>query len=372
MISLTGKLMKQQASMGGGTSTVQARRDIRAAASDPDIGAILLRIDSPGGTAAGTKELADEIAAAKAKKPVWAYVEDMAASAAYWAASQASRIIANETALIGSIGTYGVVQDTSGMAAMEGVKVHVIRAGAFKGAGTPGTEITAEHLTEMQRTVDGLNEYFLAGVTAGRSMLTAARVRELADGRAYLAAEAKTLGLIDAIGSFDQALSELQSQVKPRREPMQTSLVETAVDAALAIEVPPAAPQPQLAKPPVAGPASYQELVAGCVGADPAFLCSQLAAGATLAQAQTAWMTEQNRRIVAAQQRPGVEAVGTKATGKSSPSIDPDAIANWNALIEAEQQTGKTLAQATRACVVQHPDAHLAYLAAFNASVPCD
>jgi hypothetical protein len=156
-------------------------------------------------------------------------------------ASQASRIIANETALVGSIGTYGVVQDTSGMAAMEGVRVHVIRAGAFKGAGTPGTEITAEHLTEMQRTVDGLNEYFLAGVAAGRSMLTAVRVRELADGRAWLAAEAKTLGLIDAIGSFDQALSELQSQAKPRREPMQTSLVETAVDAALAIEVSPAA-----------------------------------------------------------------------------------------------------------------------------------
>lgn len=375
VISLTGKLMKQQASMGGGTSTVQARRDIRAAASDPAIGAILLRIDSPGGTAAGTKELADEITAAKAKKPVWAYVEDMAASAAYWAASQASRIIANETALIGSIGTYGVVQDTSGMAAMEGVKVHVIRAGSFKGAGTPGTEVTAEHLTEMQRTVDGLNEYFLAGVTGGRSMLTAARVRELADGRAYLAAEAKTLGLIDAIGSFDQALSELQSQTKPRREPMQTSLVETAVDAALTVDaaaVAAAAPHQQAAKPPVPSPASYQELVAGCVGADPAFVCSQLAANATLAQAQTAWMTEQNKRIAAAQQRPGVEAVGTKLAGKGSQSIDPDAVSNWNALVEAEQQTGKSLAQATRACVLKHGDAHLAYLAAFNAGVPRD
>ena len=292
-------------------------------------------------------------------------------------ASQASRIIANETALVGSIGTYGVVQDTSGMAAMEGVRVHVIRAGAFKGAGTPGTEITAEHLTEMQRTVDGLNEYFLAGVAAGRSMLTAARVRELADGRAWLAAEAKTLGLIDAIGSFDQALSELQSQAKPRREPMQTSLVETAVDAALSVEVAPAAaavPQPQPAKPPVPAPASYQELVVGCVGADPGFLCSQLAAGATLAQAQTAWMTEQNKRIIAAQQRPGVEAVGTKATGnnKGSQSIDPDAISNWNTLLEAEQQTGKTLAQATKTCVAKHPDAHLAYLAAFNATIPND
>jgi len=374
VISLTGKLMKQQASMGGGTSTVQARRDIRAAAADPDVGAILLRIDSPGGTAAGTKELADEIAAAKTKKPVWAYVEDMAASAAYWAASQAGRIIANETALVGSIGTYGVVQDTSGMAAMEGVKVHVIRAGSFKGAGTPGTEVTAEHLTEMQRTVDGLNEYFLSGVAAGRPMLTASRVRELADGRAYLAAEAKTLGLIDAIASFDRALSELQSQaqVKPRREPMQTSLVETAVDAALSVDAAPVAATPQAppAKPQPPAPASYQELVAGCVGADPAFLCSQLAAGATLAQAQTAWMAEQNKRLAAAQQRPGVDAVGTKAAGSTAGTIDPDAISNWEALVQAEQQTGKTPAQATRACVTKHPDAHLAYLAAFNANVP--
>lgn len=154
---------------------------------------------------------------------------------------------------------------------------------------------------------------------------------------------------------------------------MQTSLVETAVDAALTVDAAPvaaAAPHQQAAKPPVPGPASYQELVAGCVGADPAFLCSQLAAGATLAQAQTAWMTEQNKRLAAAQQRPGVDAVGTKVPGGGSPTIDPDAIANWEALVAAEQQTGKTLAQATRACVAKHPDAHLAYLAAFNANVP--
>jgi hypothetical protein len=80
-------------------------------------------------------------------------------------------------------------------------------------------------------------------------------------------------------------------------------------------------------------------------------------------------LTEQNRRIVAAQQRPGVEAVGTKAAGKGTQSIDPDAVNNWTALVEAEQQTGKSLAQATRACVLKHGDAHPAYLAAFNAGV---
>ena len=154
---------------------------------------------------------------------------------------------------------------------------------------------------------------------------------------------------------------------------MQTSLVETAVDAALTVDAAPvaaAAPHQQAAKPQAPVPATYQELVAGCVGADPAFVCSQLAAGATLAQAQTAWMTEQNRRLAEAQRRPGVDAVGTKVPGGGPSAIDPDALSNWEALVQAEQQTGKTQAQATRACVVKHPDAHLAYLAAFNAGVP--
>lgn len=376
VIELTGKLMKQQASMGGGTSTVQARRDIRAAANDPDVSAILLRIDSPGGTAAGTEELANEVAAAKAKKPVWAYVEDLAASAAYWVASQADKIIANATGLVGSIGTYGVVQDLSGAAAMEGVKVHVIRAGEMKGVGTPGTEITADHLADMQRVVDGLNEHFLAGVTSGREALTAKQVRELADGRVYIAAEAKKLGLIDAVGSFDQALSELQKLASKRRPTMQASLTDvTAVDAALAVDVTAqpqqaATPSPPPLKPKEPQPASYQEIVAGCIGADPAFICAQQAAGATLPQAQAAWMAEQNKRLVAAQQKPGVDAVGTRTPGKSQASAtgyDPDAIANWNQLVAQKRAEGMDQRKATSWCVEHHPDAHEAYLVAFNA-----
>lgn len=377
VIELTGKLMKQRASMGGGTSTVQARRDIRAAANDPDVSAILLKIDSPGGTAAGTEALANEVAAAKTKKPVWAYVEDLAASAAYWVASQADKIIANATGLVGSIGTYGVVQDLSGAAAMEGVKVHVIRAGEMKGVGTPGTEITADHLADMQRIVNDLNEHFLAGVRTGRAdTLTNAQVFKLADGRVYIAAEAKKLGLIDAVGSFDTAMSDLQKLASKNRRPvMQTSLTDvTAVDAALAVDVnaqpqQAAPPSPPPLKPKEPQPASYQEIVAGCIGADPAFICAQQAAGATLSQAQAAWMAEQNRRIVAAQQKPGVEAVGTRTPGKSQQvaGYDPDAIANWNQLIAQKQSEGLDRRRATSWCVENHPQEHAAYLAAFNA-----
>jgi signal peptide peptidase SppA len=170
LIGIHGRMMKQASSLSDGTSTVLARRQIRAAAADADVKAILLHIDSPGGTAAGTADLAADVSVAGNQKPVWSFVEDLDASAAYWVASQSQRVSANATALVGSIGTYGVVYDMSGAAAMEGVKAFVVRAGKFKGMGTPGTEVTQEQLAEMQRTVDGLNEHFLAGVAGGRKL----------------------------------------------------------------------------------------------------------------------------------------------------------------------------------------------------------
>jgi signal peptide peptidase SppA len=384
VIDLTGKLMKQEASMGGGTSTVAARRAIRAAAGSPDVSAILLRIDSPGGTAAGTRELADEIAAANATKPTWSYVEDMAASAAYWAASQSGRIVANATGIVGCIGTYGVVQDLSGYAAKEGVKVHVVRAGAYKGVGTPGTEITPDHLADMQRIVDGLNEYFLLGVMKGRGMAQEA-VEEIADGRAWLAEDAKRMKLIDAVGSFDQALTELQTFVSSkRRTTMQASLPGAAVDAAIAVELTAqpiaetvAAPPVQASPPPVVAPvqpptpkaATYAELKAGCPGADAAFICAQQEIEATIEMARTNWMAEQNRRIQQAQTMPGVEAVGTARSKGGAVQVDSGAIDQWESLVQEQQAIGKTRANAVKWCVEHHADAHLAYLAAHNAQV---
>ncbi|MCC7085880.1 MAG: hypothetical protein IT427_12835, partial [Pirellulales bacterium] len=88
-ISLNGTLMKHAASLGMGTSTALARRLVRQAANDPQVRGIMLHIDSPGGTVAGTKELADEVATATQRKPVRAHISDLGASAAYWIASQA-------------------------------------------------------------------------------------------------------------------------------------------------------------------------------------------------------------------------------------------------------------------------------------------
>lgn len=272
VINIYGPLMKFVGSMEEGSSTIAVRRQVRNAANDPAVSGILLRIDSPGGTVAGTEDLAADIAAAAKRKAVHAYIEDLGASAAYWIASQASRITANSTAIVGSIGTFCVVYDMSEMAKSEGIRVHVVRAGEFKGSGIPGTEVTPEQLAEYQRLVDTLNSHFLSGVSSGRR-LGIATVRELADGRIWVGKEAMSKGLIDGVGSFDQAVADLRKAVKSSNQPKEKA---------------------EMAEPSTPRPATYSEILGVCPGIkaseDSNFICDQLAKNATAEQAGRAWV----------------------------------------------------------------------------------
>ncbi len=136
VIALEGPLTKRPHSLQevfGGLRTVLAARAIRQATQDPNVRSILLAIDSPGGTTAGTADLAGEVRRAAQRKPTWAYASDDCCSAAYWVASQASQIWANETALVGSIGTLLIVEDTSRRAEGQGDGA-CDRNGAVQGA----------------------------------------------------------------------------------------------------------------------------------------------------------------------------------------------------------------------------------------------
>lgn len=212
VVQVAGTLMKHEMSMEESTSTVMLRRTLRALRMDDAIKGVMLVIDSPGGTAAGTMELGSDVAALAAVKPTWAFIEDLGASAAYWTASQASRIVANAPAFVGSIGTLAVVHDYSAAAAQMGVKVHVVSTGEYKGAGTPGTEILPKHLAEWQRLVDATNEHFLAAVSKGRRM-SRESLAKIADGRVHPAAEALKLGLIDGVQTFDAAMDAMAKAV---------------------------------------------------------------------------------------------------------------------------------------------------------------
>ena len=209
-IAIDGPMAKFDSKYGG-TNTVRTRKALRQAASDGDAGAILLLVDSPGGNSAGTMELAADVRAAGESKILHAFGDDMLASAAYWVASQAQKVFANEMAMIGSIGTYAVLYDQSKAAEMEGVKVHVISTGELKGSGEPGTEVTPAKLEYVQVLVNDINAQFLKGVSAGRG--DRVNLKEVTDGRVWIAAKAKKLGLIDAISTMDAVHAELAEKV---------------------------------------------------------------------------------------------------------------------------------------------------------------
>jgi signal peptide peptidase SppA len=355
VIEVNGTLMKYVSSLSGGTSTVALRRQLRNAVSDDVVSAIALRIDSPGGTVSGTRDFADEVAAAAQKKPVHAYIEDMGASAAYWIASQASKVYANPTGIIGSIGTFAVIEDFSAQAAQKGIKVHVVRAGDMKGAGVDGTEVTPAQLAEWQRVVNELNEHFVRAVASGRGLSLAA-VRSLADGRVHIGAAAESLGLIDGVQSFDSTIEQLSRTLVRRPKAMS----QTETGAAVSTE-----PKP----------ATYAELKAACIGADSDFICKQMDAAATLDTARSNWMAEQNNRLQAAKtetekakaaaEKPGVEALGGYGRKASAEITDP--IAEFSEAVDAKAKSGMTRPKAIAAVVKSNPDLHTAYVAACNA-----
>lgn len=208
LVRVLGTLMKQASSFGG-TSTIQLRRDVRQAAADPNVTGILLAIDSPGGTVAGTADLANEVRQARRAKPVWAHIDDLGASAAYWVASQADQVFANAaTAWVGSIGTIQTVYDLSQAAEREGIKTLVFSTGPLKGAGAPGTEVTEEQRAYFQSLVEDAQQSFDAAVRSGRGM-TAAQLAAVRTGGVFPAGKAVGLRLIDGIRALDKTLDAL-------------------------------------------------------------------------------------------------------------------------------------------------------------------
>jgi signal peptide peptidase SppA len=194
----------------GGTST----RDLMSAVSnllyDDQAKQVALWTDTPGGEVSGSADLSDLLYKLAQKKPVLQYVSDCSASCGLWIGSSASQIWCNPTATNGAMGVFLVAPDFSKMAADQGITVHVVKYGEFKGAGTNGTAITDDQLAEWQRSVDAKGELFVKAVARGRGM-SFDQAKKLADGRVYIGAEAVKVGLADKVGTFEDALKALES-----------------------------------------------------------------------------------------------------------------------------------------------------------------
>lgn len=235
IISIEGQISKRGGSFGG-ASTIAIRRKLRTAAENQQVRAIMLHISSPGGTVAGTADLADDVVAVREgkfgkAKPVYAYIADMGCSAAYWVASQCAMIYANKTALVGSIGTYAVLEDDSAYAESMGIKWRVVSTGPFKGLGADG-KVTDELVADVQREVNELNAPFLAAVQAGRGDKIP-DIAVVADGRAHVSEQAISFGLIDEIASLDAALQALLETLPMNSEQFRAYAAEHPDDEAV-------------------------------------------------------------------------------------------------------------------------------------------
>lgn len=182
--------------------------EINAAREDDSVSDGLLYVSSPGGDVAGTDELAEAVYRFAKVKHLTAYVDDLCASAGYYFASQASRLVCNTTASVGSIGVFQVVVDASESLACEGIKIVVVRSGAAKGAFTDGLKISDDDLERLQAHVDQLARIFMARVARGRR-LSVQRVADFATGEVWIGEAAKAIGLVDdVVPSFEDVLAE--------------------------------------------------------------------------------------------------------------------------------------------------------------------
>lgn len=202
---------------GDGYDAIESR--VRAAIDDPRSRALVIEYDSPGGEVAGCGVCADAIrsAADASGKPVVSYVGELAASAAYWLASAADKIVTPASGMLGSIGVIATrIEDTTSGAS--GRKVHLITSGARKADGHPTVPLSEEELAATQAKIDALADVF-AGAVAERRGLTLAQVRGL-EADVFVGADAVAKGLADRVGNLSSAVAyarELATTTRRRK-----------------------------------------------------------------------------------------------------------------------------------------------------------
>ncbi|MDI6710899.1 MAG: signal peptide peptidase SppA [Bacillota bacterium] len=192
---------------------------LRRARKDPAIKAVVIRLDSPGGSAPASLEIGEEVARVReAGKVVVASMGDTAASGAYWIAARSNTIVANPATLTGSIGVIIQTQRLMGLYDKLGIDTETYKSGPFKDMGSPSRPPTEEERAIFQGIVDEMYREFVAVVANGRGM-SLDRVRELADGRVYTGRQAHELGLVDRLGDFEDAVRLAADMAGVRGEP---------------------------------------------------------------------------------------------------------------------------------------------------------
>jgi protease-4 len=209
----------------GENMMAMAVEKLQKAAADSKVKAVVLRINSPGGTVTSSDILYREVlkvrqgdeAKGYAGKPVVAAMMDLAASGGYYVACGADEIVAEPTSVTGSIGVVMLTYNVKGLFDKVGVSTDAIKSGPMKDAASPFRPMKPEERELFQSMINEYYEGFLTVVASSRTKLTKEQIRKLADGRVYTGRQACTLGLVDEVGSLDDAIDNAKARAGVKR-----------------------------------------------------------------------------------------------------------------------------------------------------------
>lgn len=209
-----------------GVETEDLISQLRDADADPAVKAILLRINSPGGTVAASQEIYRELM--RVSKPVVSSIGDIGASGAYYIASASDRIMAAPSSAVGSIGVIMEVPNLAGLLKKIGVDYVVVTSGKYKDIGNPARKLSDEEIEILQGQSESAYRIFIKDVAKGRDV-DVAKVEQWADGLTYPGEEARKKGMIDAIGNYQDAVQLAADLGKIKGEPQVQEFAEPTI-----------------------------------------------------------------------------------------------------------------------------------------------
>jgi ClpP class serine protease len=224
IIEVVGPIVRRAdmfSDISGATSAEWLARDLTVALKDTMVEAILLAVDSPGGEVTGINELAQMVFAARSQKPIWAYVEGLGASAAYWVASAAEQIIIDPTADLGSIGVVMAVPDPAKRSSKD---IEIVSSQSPN----KRPDVTSERGRQLLQTiVDDTAAVFISAVARNRNTTDETVLREYGQGGVMVGRVAVAAGLADRLGSFEATLADIRQVAIQRKQQQRSRLAAT-------------------------------------------------------------------------------------------------------------------------------------------------
>lgn len=187
----------------GGDRLAKQLRELR---QDEDVKAVVLRVNSPGGSATASEVIQREVRLIREVKPIVVSMGNIAASGGYWISTSASKIFAQPNTITGSIGVFGLLLNVQELGNNNGITWDVVKTGRYADLGTITRPKTPEELAIAQQVVDRIYQRFLTIVSESRN-LSRERVNQIAQGRVWSGEEAKRIALVDELGGLEDALN---------------------------------------------------------------------------------------------------------------------------------------------------------------------